>query len=158
MRIFDSKPALRWLAPVALVAVVGGTGLLASTATAEDKLAPRTGGAAADRPAVGGRRRAVRHRGSAGRPRHPGDSGAGGNGAELTSLISGTHTLRVWYSGPDKARVALLDTGDETDVITNGKDVWTWSHSDQAATHRTINRDATGSEQRKPSGDLPEDA
>ena len=33
----------------------------------------------------------------------------GANGltsSQLTSLVSGKHTLRVWYSGPDKARVA----------------------------------------------------
>ena len=52
--------------------------------------------------------------------------------------LSGTHTLRVWYSGPDQARVALLDTLGETDVITNGTDVWIWSSKDNTATHATI--------------------
>ena len=52
---------------------------------------------------------------------------AGQGSSELSSLASGTHTLRVWYSGPDHARVALLGTLGETDVITNGTDVWTWS-------------------------------
>src|SRR5215207_9547761 len=42
MRIFDSKPALRLLAPLAFVLVVAGTGLVAVTASAEDKLPPRT--------------------------------------------------------------------------------------------------------------------
>ena len=42
MRIFHSKPALRLLAPLAFVLVVAGTGLVASTATAEKKLPTRT--------------------------------------------------------------------------------------------------------------------
>jgi hypothetical protein len=33
----------------------------------------------------------------------------------------------------------VLGTYGETDVITNGKDVWIWSSREQAATHRTIN-------------------
>jgi outer membrane lipoprotein-sorting protein len=34
--------------------------------------------------------------------------------------------------------VALLDTLGETDVITNGSDVWIWSSRDNTATHATI--------------------
>ena len=48
----------------------------------------------------------------------------------------GSHTLRVWYDGPDKARLALLDDDlGETDVIVNGRDLWTWSSQDNEATH-----------------------
>ena len=37
--------------------------------------------------------------------------GAGGSrSSEFNSLISGTHTLRVWYAAPDKSRIALLGT------------------------------------------------
>ena len=42
MRIFDSKRALRLLAPLAFVLVVGGTGLVAATASADKKLPTRT--------------------------------------------------------------------------------------------------------------------
>jgi hypothetical protein len=48
----------------------------------------------------------------------------------------------VWYSGPASARVALLGTLGETDVITNGHDLWTWSSRANEATHRTIAGDA----------------
>ena len=46
--------------------------------------------------------------------------------------------LRVWYAGPDKARVALLGTLGETDVIRNGRDVWIWNSRANTATHRTL--------------------
>jgi outer membrane lipoprotein-sorting protein len=77
--------------------------------------------------------------------------GAGRGSADLTSLVSGTHTLRVWYSGPDKARVALLGTLGETDVITNGKDLWIWSSTQNKATHRTLPQRESGAATPTPS-------
>jgi outer membrane lipoprotein-sorting protein len=69
----------------------------------------------------------------------PGGAGATGAGsANLTSLISGKHTLRVWYSGPDKARVALVGTSGESDVIRNGKDVWVWDSKANTASHHVL--------------------
>lgn len=63
---------------------------------------------------------------------------AGSGGASLAGLINGSHTLRVWYSGPDKTRVAILSTLGETDIIRNGRDVWRWSSTDQTATHSVL--------------------
>ena len=41
----------------------------------------------------------------------PSCPGAGGSrSSDFNSLVSGTHTLRVWYAAPDKSRVALLGT------------------------------------------------
>lgn len=58
--------------------------------------------------------------------------------ANLTSLITGTHTLRVWYDGTDRSRIALLGSLGETDLIKNGSDLWSWSSKDNTATHRTL--------------------
>jgi outer membrane lipoprotein-sorting protein len=67
---------------------------------------------------------------------------AGSTGSsDLTSMISGTHTVRVWFAGPDKARMALLGSlGSlgESDVIRNGKDVWVWASTDKTATHYVL--------------------
>jgi len=38
--------------------------------------------------------------------------------------VSGSHTLRVWYAGPDRLRVALLGQLGESDLIRNGPDLW----------------------------------
>jgi outer membrane lipoprotein-sorting protein len=67
----------------------------------------------------------------------------GGQGdADLTRLIAGSNTARVWYAGEDKVRVALVGTLGETDVIRNGSDVWMWSSRDKAATHLKVPADA----------------
>lgn len=136
MRIFDRRPALRWLAPLALVLVVGGAGgVVAVSASADPPLPAKTAeqllvdlqGAKVD-----GLSGTVVQTADLGLPSIP---GAGGDSSDLTSLISGTHTLRVWYAGPDKARVALLGTLGESDVVRNGTDVWTWSSKDNTAKH-----------------------
>ena len=139
MRIFSSKPALRLLAPLAFVLVVAGTGLLATTATAEKKLPTRTPQELLvdlQQARVDGLSGTIVERADLGIPAIPGADGR--DDEELTSLVSGTHTLRVRYSAPDKARLAVLGTYSEYDIIRNGKDVWTWSSKDNAATHRTV--------------------
>ena len=139
MRIFASQPALRLLAPLAFVLVVAGTGLLATTATAEKKLPTRTPQELLvdlQQARVDGLSGTVVERADLGIPAIPGADGR--DDEELTSLVSGTHTLRVRYSAPDKARLAVLGTYSEYDIIRNGKDVWTWSSKDNAATHRTV--------------------
>jgi outer membrane lipoprotein-sorting protein len=46
--------------------------------------------------------------------------------------------MRVWLAGPDKARLALLGTLGESDVIVNQRDVWVWSSDQHTATHRRL--------------------
>lgn len=149
MRIFDSKPALRWLAPVAVLALVGGTGLVAATANAGDKLPDRS----AEQLLVDlqdakpeGMSGTVVQRADLGIPDIPGAGQTGG----ATSMLSGTHTLMVWYSDPGKARIALKSgSAKESDLVTNGSDVWTWSSADQSATHRKVTADRAGAEAHK---------
>jgi outer membrane lipoprotein-sorting protein len=139
MRIFDSKPAMRLLAPLAFILVVAGTGFVAATASAERRLPTRTPQELLvdlQQARTDGLSGTVVERADLGIPTIPGADGR--DNAELTSLVSGTHTLRVRYSAPDKARLAVLGTYSEYDLIRNGKDVWTWSSKDNAATHRTV--------------------
>ena len=72
-----------------------------------------------------------------GLPELPG-IGGGSSDTSLTSLISGTHTLQVWASGPDKQRLAIHGTLGETDLIRNGTDLWNWSSQDNTATHTKL--------------------
>jgi outer membrane lipoprotein-sorting protein len=139
MSVLTSRPVLRWLVPVAAALAVlgGGAAIGAITAAADPSLPSRS-------PAqllvdlqtarLDGLSGTIVARADLGLPALPTTAG----GSDLTTLLSGTHTLRVWYSGPDKARVALLDTLGETDVIANGTDLWTWSSRQNKATHRTI--------------------
>lgn len=76
-----------------------------------------------------------------GLPQLPGLTGTGaptGGSSSLSSMVSGSHTLRVWYASPDKARIALLGQLGESDVILNNKDLWVWSSADRSATHTTL--------------------
>jgi outer membrane lipoprotein-sorting protein len=161
MRIFDSKPALRFLAALAFVLVVAGTGLIAATASADKKLPTRTPQQLLvdlQQAKIDGLSGTVVERADLGIPAIPGPNGQ--EDAELTSLVSGTHTLRVRYSEPDKARLAVLGTYSEYDLIRNGKDVWTWDSKDNAATHRTLTAEQTGQPTPTPSGapTTPEEA
>jgi outer membrane lipoprotein-sorting protein len=141
MSALTSRPALRWLVPagVALAILGGGVGIGALTAAADPTLPPRSAAQLLvdlQTARLDGLSGTVVERADLGLPPLPDLGGQGST--DLTSLISGTHTLRVWYSGPDKARVALMGTLGETDVITNGKDLWTWSSKENKATHRTL--------------------
>ena len=66
-----------------------------------------------------------------GLPALPSLGGCGGSAASFSSLVSGSHTLRVWYAGPDQARLALLGQLGESDLVRNGTDVWLWSQPRQ---------------------------
>lgn len=136
-----NRPAwLRWLVPaVAVLATTAGATVLKTAASAEPRLPARTAAQLLvdlQTARVDGLSGMVTQRAELGLPSLPNIGGQGS--ADLSSLISGTHTLRVWYSGPDSARVALLGTLGESDIITNGKDVWIWSSRDNTATHRVL--------------------
>jgi outer membrane lipoprotein-sorting protein len=143
MRIFASKPAMRFLAPLAFLFIVAGTLLFAATASAEKRLPPRTSQELLvdlQQAKTDGLSGTLVERADLGIPVIPGANGQ--DNAELTSLVSGTHTLRVRYSAPDKARLAVLDTYSEYDIIKDGTNVWTWSSKENAATHRTVTTEA----------------
>ena len=141
MGLTTSHPALRWAVPGAVVAVVlAAAGLTAATADASPTLPPRSAAEllvdvqTASVTALSARSCRPRTWGC---PTCP--IGMGGRGgADLTSLVSGTHTLRVWYSGEAQQRLALLGTLGESDIVRNGSDVWTWSSTDNTATHNQL--------------------
>lgn len=54
------------------------------------------------------------------------------------SLITGTHTLDVWYDGPRHVRIALPVSFGETDLRVNGNQVWLWHSHGQTATHYVL--------------------
>lgn len=72
----------------------------------------------------------------------PDDALLGGSGPGLLSLLSGTHTIRVWYGGPAKQRIALLDPVGELDLFRNGTSLWQWNSASRTAVHRSLPSDA----------------
>ncbi len=141
MSLLSSRPALRWAVPAGVLAVAlvaGGAGSVLS-ANAAPALPDRTAAQLLvdlQNAQVENFSGTVVEKADLGLPSIP---TVGGHGSSnLSSLVSGTHTMRVWYGGPDKARFALLGTLGESDVIRNGNDVWLWSSSDKTATHYTL--------------------
>src|SRR6478736_4007479 len=104
MTLFDRRPSARWgvtlLAALALTAGVSGIGAL--TATAGDKLAPRTASQLlvdVQQARVEGLSGTIVQNADLGLPSLPGIGGSGSS--DLTSMVSGSHTLRLWYAGPN---------------------------------------------------------
>jgi len=141
MSIFERNPALRWTVPaVTALALVGGT-------IAAGGLRAIAGGGLPDRTAaqllvdvqkarLDGLSGTVVQKSDFGLPDLPVAGASGGTGSSsLTSLLSGTHTMRVWFAGPSQARMALLGTLGESDVIRNGQDVWVWASQEKTAKH-----------------------
>ena len=158
MSIFSQRPALRWAVPgVAAVTFVGGGALVSTiSANADAGLPPRTAAqllADVQQARLDGLSGTVVQRSDLGIPSIPGTGGQGSS--DLTSLVSGTHTLRVWYAGPDKARLALLGELGESDVIQNGTDLWMWSSRDNTATHRTLSKDLGSAHKAPDATNLP---
>ena len=151
MSIFERNPALRWTVPAvtALALVGGGAAVGGLRAIAGDGLPTRTAAQLlvdVQKARLDGLSGTVVQKSDFGLPDLPIAGASGGTGSSsLTSLLSGTHTMRVWFAGPDKARMALLGTLGESDVIHNGQDVWVWASQDKTAKHYLLPaQDATG--------------
>jgi outer membrane lipoprotein-sorting protein len=54
------------------------------------------------------------------------------------TLVTGTHTARVWLDGPDKQRIAVLGQLAESDVVHNGRDLWTYASDTQKVGHTQL--------------------
>ncbi len=136
-----THPALRWAVPGAVVAIVlGAAGITAATATANPTLPPRTAAELlvdVQTATVPGFSGTVVQTAELGLPELPVQIGGQGS-SSFSSLVSGTHTLRIWYGGEDRQRLALLGTLGESDLVRNGTDLWTWSSDSNAATHYTL--------------------
>jgi outer membrane lipoprotein-sorting protein len=144
MSIFESTPALRWAVPVVTaVALVGGGSALGGLSAIADSGLPARSAAQllvdVQQARLDGLSGTVVQTSNLGLPDLPIAGASGGAGSsDLTSLVSGTHTMGVWFAGPDKARMALLGTLGESDVIRNGKDVWVWASQDKSAKHYVL--------------------
>ncbi len=75
-----------------------------------------------------------------GLPELPAGSGGGETGP--LSLLSGSHTLRVWSDGPERMRVALLGSLAEYDAVRDGRDAWTFSSERNEAVHYLLPAEA----------------
>ncbi|QLQ40098.1 LolA family protein [Micromonospora robiginosa] len=145
MSVMKNRAVLRWLVPVtAGVAVIGGGAAVGTFAAGADPaLPPRSAAQLLDdlrTSRLDGLSGTVVQRADLGLPPIAALAGQA-SGNQLAGLVTGTHTLRVWYGGEDRQRLALVDTLGEQDVLRNGRDVWTWSSRENTAVHRKLPAD-----------------
>ena len=131
---------MRWTAPLAAAVVLIGVGpaVTAITADAHGSLPPRTAAqllADVQGARLEGLSGTVVETSELGLPSLP---TVGGDSASFSSLVSGTHTMRLWYAAPDRVRLALLGQLGESDLVRNGDDLWAWSSHDNTVTHWTV--------------------
>ena len=134
---FDRHPRVRWAVPAAAgLLVLAGTAIGTAGVSADAGLPAKTAQEllvdlqSAEPGPVSG---TVEISSDLGLPDLSMLGGAGST--DPTSLLSGTHTLRVWSDGGANARVDLLAERSEYDMVVNGQDVWLWDSSTSTVEH-----------------------
>ena len=129
----------RWAVPAGALVITGGVmaGALISVAQAAPGLPARTPAQllaevadSATPPLTG----TVVETSSFGLPALP----ATGNPTSLSSLLTGSHTVRVWYSSPGHFRLAVPESLSESDVIRDGSTAWLWQSTLNKVTKFTL--------------------
>lgn len=139
MSLFTDHPRARWAAPAAAVAAVAaGTLVTNLTASADPSLPPRSAAqllADVQRAQLAYVSGTVVQSADLGLPDLSALGGGHGGSSNLQSVVTGTHTWRVWYGGEQQQRLALVGSLGESDVIRNGHDLWLWSSDQKTAEH-----------------------
>ena len=127
----------RWAVPAAAVAAVGAVaaGALVTTAQASPVLPVRT--SAQLLAAVSGRDATlapftgtVAETASLGLPDLPGVDSP----TSVTSLLTGSHTMKIWYANPTHLRLSVPGAMTESDLFVNGRTAWYWQSTGNQVT------------------------
>jgi outer membrane lipoprotein-sorting protein len=129
----------RWAVPAGALVIVGAVmaGSLISVAQASPGLPPRTPAQLLVQvgdsvtPALTG---TVVETASFGLPSLPGTS----DPTSIASLLTGSHTIRVWYSSPRHFRLAVPEPLSETDLIADGNTAWLWQSTANSVTEYSL--------------------
>jgi outer membrane lipoprotein-sorting protein len=125
--------------PAGALVITGGVlaGSLISVAQATPGLPPRTpaqllaqAGSSVTPPLTG----TVVETTSLGLPSLPGTS----DPTSIASLLTGSHTVRVWYSSARHFRLAVPGPLSETDLIADGNTAWQWESTANSVTEYTL--------------------
>lgn len=129
------------MVPVAAVAVIGaGAAIGPQVADASPDLPDITAQQLltnAQRAKVDGLSGTLKVTADLGLPALPGGMG-GPSESQLTDLLSGKHTVRVAYAGPDKARVSVIDDLAERVLVSDGKTAWVYDSREHRAVKKTV--------------------
>ncbi len=127
----------RWVVPAGVVTAVVAVGVASAitVAQAAPALPARTpaqllaavAGDGGNVPPLTG---TVVETASLGIPQLPGSQ----DPTSITSLLAGSHTLKIWYAGPKQLRLAVPVPMGETDLIRNGTTAWLWQSNSDSVT------------------------
>lgn len=127
----------RWLVPAGVLTAVGAViaGALIGTAQASPALPARTpaqllaavAGRTGPLPELTG---TVVETASLGLPDLPGVD----DPTSVAALLTGSHTVRVWYANARHFRLSVPGTMSESDVIVNGRTAWLWQSTTNSVT------------------------
>lgn len=131
----------RWAVPAGALAITGGAmaAALIPVAQAAPTLPARTPAqlladvaARSQVPAFSG---TVTESTALGLPQLPGRQS---DPTSITSLLTGSHTIQVWYASPRELRVAFPGKMSETDLYRNGDTAWLWQSVPDTVTKFTL--------------------
>ncbi|MGL3198585.1 MULTISPECIES: LolA family protein [Curtobacterium] len=71
-------------------------------------------------------------------PSGSGGSSLQGDASDALSMLTTSHTARLYVDGAEKQRVQVTTQLAEQDLVRNGSDVWTWDSKERTATHVTL--------------------
>ncbi|MGO9192021.1 MAG: LolA family protein [Streptosporangiaceae bacterium] len=142
---------VRWAVPAGALVVTGGViaGSVISVAQAAPGLPARTAAqllaevADSVAPPLTG---TVVETASFGLPALP----ATGNPTSLSSLLTGSHTVQVWYASPEHFRLAVPQSLSESDVIRDGSTAWLWQSTLNKVTKFTLPADKAATIPKQP--------
>ena len=132
----------RWAVPVGALAITGAVtaGSLISVAQASPGLPPRTPAqllaqvADSSNPQTPPLTGTVVETTSLGLPSLPNTA----DPTSIASLLTGSHTVNVWYSSPRHFRLAVPGQLSETDVIADGSTAWLWESTANSVTEYSL--------------------
>jgi hypothetical protein len=141
----------RWAVPAGVVAVVAAIATISAitVAQAAPVLPARTpaellAAVAGDNSAPPQLTGTVVETASLGVPQLPGDESP----TSITSLLAGSHTLKIWYGAAGRLRLAAPVQLGESDFILNGHTAWLWQSNTDSVTRFLL--PAHRGEERKP--------
>jgi outer membrane lipoprotein-sorting protein len=128
----------RWAVPAGAVAAVGVVvaGSVLTTASAAPSLPARTpaqliAAIAASKSAPSAFSGVIVTNSALGLPDLPGE----GSGMPISSLLTGSATIDIWYARPAQLRLALPVPLGESDLRVDGAQAWLWDSQTNTATH-----------------------
>jgi outer membrane lipoprotein-sorting protein len=129
----------RWAVPIGALVITGSViaGSLISAAQAVPGLPARTPAqllaqvAGSSAPPLTG---TVVETASFGLPSLPGTE----NPTSLSWLLTGSHTVKVWYAGPQHFRLAVPTPLSETDLVRDGSTAWLWQSTANSVTEISL--------------------